>query len=188
MVYSTGSHNVYYHRYHVVWSTKYRYDVLRGELRLRIREIIRQVCRELNVEIIKGVLSTDHVHMFIAVPPKIRDQPGHSADEGAFVLSCPAGVSGNPKTLLGTPFLGQGLLLNHQRQHYRRRDTSVSREPCRRSYRRQSVVIQCSLMSTMGFSSHFSKCSTEGSKGFPCVHAPARSPSAVVGRLWGTRR
>ena len=71
MVYSTGSHSVYYHGYHVVWSTKYRYDVLRGELRLRIREIIRQVCHELNVEIIKGVLSTDHVHMFIAVPPKI---------------------------------------------------------------------------------------------------------------------
>ena len=70
MVYSTGSHSVYYHRYHVVWATKYRYDVLRGDLRLRIREIIRQVCRELNVEIIKGVLSTDHVHMFIAVPPK----------------------------------------------------------------------------------------------------------------------
>ena len=70
MVYSTGSHSVYYHRYHVVWATKYRYDVLRGELRLRIREIIRQVCRELNVEIVKGVLSTDHVHMFIAVPPK----------------------------------------------------------------------------------------------------------------------
>ena len=57
MVYDTGSHSVYYHRYHVVWATKYRYDVLRGELRLRIREIIRQVCRELNVEIIKGVLS-----------------------------------------------------------------------------------------------------------------------------------
>lgn len=71
MVYSTGSHSVYYHRYHVVWATKYRYDVLRGELRLRIREIIRQVCRELNVEIVKGVLSTDHVHMFIAVPPKV---------------------------------------------------------------------------------------------------------------------
>ena len=71
MVYSTGSHSVYDHRYHVVWSTKYRYDVLRGELRLRIRTIIRQVCRELNVEIIKGVLSTDHVHMFISVPPKV---------------------------------------------------------------------------------------------------------------------
>ena len=70
MVYSKGCHTVYYHRYHVVWATKYRYDVLRGELRLRIREIIRQACTELGVEIIKGVLSRDHVHMFIAVPPQ----------------------------------------------------------------------------------------------------------------------
>ena len=44
--------------------------MLRGELRLHVREIIRQVCRELDVEMIKNVLSTDHVHMFIAVPPK----------------------------------------------------------------------------------------------------------------------
>jgi putative transposase len=50
--------------------TKYRYDVLHGELRRRVREIIRQVCAELGIEIIKGVLSKDHVHMFIAVPPR----------------------------------------------------------------------------------------------------------------------
>lgn len=70
MIYSKGRHTVYSHRYHVVWSTKYRYDVLRGKLKLRIREIIRQTCTELGVEIIDGVLSTDHVHMFIAVPPQ----------------------------------------------------------------------------------------------------------------------
>ena len=70
MVYSKGSHTVFCHRYHIVWATKYRYDVLRGELRLRIREIIRQVCADLKVDIIKGVLSSDHVHMFIAVPPQ----------------------------------------------------------------------------------------------------------------------
>ena len=44
--------------------------VLHGELRLRVREIIRQTCNELGIEIIKGVLSKDHVHMFIAVPPQ----------------------------------------------------------------------------------------------------------------------
>ena len=70
MVYSKGCHTVFYHRYHIVWATKYRYDVLRGELRRRVREIVRQACAELGVEIIKGVLSTDHVHMFIAVPPQ----------------------------------------------------------------------------------------------------------------------
>ncbi|MGI9437805.1 MAG: IS200/IS605 family transposase [Geminicoccaceae bacterium] len=70
MVCNKGSHCACSNRYQVVWSTKYRYDVLHGKLRLRIREIIHQVCRKLDVEIIKGVLSTDHVHMFIAVPPK----------------------------------------------------------------------------------------------------------------------
>lgn len=43
MSYDTGSHTVFYHRYHVVWITKYRYKVLKGALGLRIREIIRQV-------------------------------------------------------------------------------------------------------------------------------------------------
>ena len=70
MVYSTGCHTVFYHRYHVVWATKYRFKVLSGELRLRVREIIRQTCAELGIEIIKGVLSKDHVHMFLAIPPK----------------------------------------------------------------------------------------------------------------------
>ena len=41
MAYDHGCHTVFYHRYHIVWATKYRYDVLRGELRLRVREIIR---------------------------------------------------------------------------------------------------------------------------------------------------
>ena len=71
MTYCTGSHTKFYHRFHVVWITKYRYKVLRGEMRERLREIIRQTCAEMGVQIIKGVLSTDHVHMFISIPPHL---------------------------------------------------------------------------------------------------------------------
>ena len=71
MAYSKTSHTVFYHRYHVVWITKYRYKVLHGALRERIRDIIRQVCNELGVEIVSGVLSTDHVHMFVSIPPSV---------------------------------------------------------------------------------------------------------------------
>ncbi|MFV0410230.1 MAG: transposase, partial [Paracoccus sp. (in: a-proteobacteria)] len=46
MQYDTGKHCVFYHRYHIVWSTKYRYKVLTGPLRLRLRDICRQICRE----------------------------------------------------------------------------------------------------------------------------------------------
>ncbi len=45
--------------------------VLRGEMRERIRTLIRQTCNELGVHIEKGVLSTDHVHMFVSVPPHV---------------------------------------------------------------------------------------------------------------------
>jgi len=71
MQYDTGKHCVYYHRYHLVWSTKYRYNVLQGAIQRRVREICLQVCAENGVEIIHGVLSSDHVHMFVSVPPKL---------------------------------------------------------------------------------------------------------------------
>ena len=71
MQYDKGKHCVFYHRYHLVWSTKYRYKLLRGELQLRVREIIRQVCAENGVEILKGVVSSDHVHVFVSIPPKL---------------------------------------------------------------------------------------------------------------------
>ncbi len=71
MGYMTGSHTIFHHRYHIVWVPKYRYKVLRGKIRERVRTIIRQVCSELGVEIINGVLSSDHVHMFVSIPPKL---------------------------------------------------------------------------------------------------------------------
>lgn len=40
--YSKGSHTIFHHRYHLVWITKYRYRVLQGDLRLRVRTIIAQ--------------------------------------------------------------------------------------------------------------------------------------------------
>ena len=69
--YSNTSHTVYYHRFHIVWITKYRKRVLTGEIRLKIREIIAQVADTLGIKIINGVLSADHVHMFVQIPPHI---------------------------------------------------------------------------------------------------------------------
>lgn len=71
MTYSKGSHTTFYHRYHVVWATKYRYRVMQGEVRERLRTIIRQTCEELDVHIVRGVLARDHIHMFISIPPKL---------------------------------------------------------------------------------------------------------------------
>jgi len=69
MSYRTSSHTLYHHRYHIVWITKYRYKVLRGKIREHVRDVIRQVCEELHVEIVRGVLANDHIHMFVDIPP-----------------------------------------------------------------------------------------------------------------------
>ena len=70
MSYSTSSHAKYHTRYHIVWITKYRYKVLTRPMKLRIRQLVRQICEQMGVSILKGVLSSDHVHLFVEIPPK----------------------------------------------------------------------------------------------------------------------
>ena len=65
-----GSHTVSRLTAHLVWITKYRYDVLKGDIQVRCRELIIQICDAEDVRILKGVVSKDHVHMLIEYPPK----------------------------------------------------------------------------------------------------------------------
>ena len=66
-----GGHTVHELKVHMVWSTKYRKKVLRGELQKRCRELLRQVCDANDVRILKGVVSSDHVHLHMSYPAKI---------------------------------------------------------------------------------------------------------------------
>lgn len=70
--YSRGKHTVYYHRYHIVWITKYRYKVLTSEIKSRIRDIIAQVSEEMEVKIENGVVSSEHIHIFVSIPPYVK--------------------------------------------------------------------------------------------------------------------
>ena len=68
MEYRKGSQTVYNIQYHFVWVTKYRYHVLEGEVRLRVREIIRQICQQHDLLIEQGHVSKDHVHILVSAP------------------------------------------------------------------------------------------------------------------------
>ncbi len=67
--YRMTSHTRFDNKYHLVWITKYRKNVLKGEIGLRTRDIIRQVCEKFGVDIIRGNISSDHVHLFVSIPP-----------------------------------------------------------------------------------------------------------------------
>ena len=54
---------------HIVWVTKYRYKVLEGDIKMRCRELIKQICESEDIGILSGVVSSDHVHLHIEYPP-----------------------------------------------------------------------------------------------------------------------
>ena len=71
MKYRNCSHTKYKIEYHFFWVTKYRFRVLIGDVGLRGRELTRQTCEHLEIEILRGVVSQDHVHILVSAPPNL---------------------------------------------------------------------------------------------------------------------
>ena len=71
----SNSHSVSNLTVHLVWSTKYRYSVLEGDIKQRCRSILIQICESEDVRILKGVVSKNHIHMHVEYRPSlsIRD-------------------------------------------------------------------------------------------------------------------
>lgn len=69
--YRTSSHTRFDLKYHFVWITKYRKPVLRGEVATRLRDLVIEVCKANELEILQGHVSKDHVHLFVSAQPNI---------------------------------------------------------------------------------------------------------------------
>ena len=69
--YRHGSRSVFEIHLHLVWVTKYRKPVLVGPIGKWARELIREVCGTHDVQILKGHISKDHVHLLLSIPPKV---------------------------------------------------------------------------------------------------------------------
>ena len=108
--YTKASHTVYHHRYHLVWITKYRYKVLQGDVQSRAREIISQVADELNIKIVNGVVSSDHVHIYCSIPPHTAVSDFVKKAKGKKFTETTKRTPAVKKKVLGTTFLGKGLL------------------------------------------------------------------------------
>ncbi len=69
--YRTGAHSRFDLQYHFVWIPKYRKAVLSGEVGIRLRSLVREICRTLEIEIVEGSVSRDHVHVLLSCPPNL---------------------------------------------------------------------------------------------------------------------
>ncbi len=65
------AHTKYNCTYHIVFIPKYRRKVMYGKLRTEIVEILSMVCKITGIELIRGGVCPNHVHMYVAIPPKM---------------------------------------------------------------------------------------------------------------------
>ena len=64
------AHAVWECKYHLVWCPKYRFRILSGDIGKSVREIIRQLCEWMKVEILAGNVQIDHIHLVLSIPQK----------------------------------------------------------------------------------------------------------------------
>jgi putative transposase len=69
--YRKSSHVIYECKYHICWLPKYRYPILVGEVATRVRELVRQISQANEVDIISGSLGSDHIHLYVSIPPSL---------------------------------------------------------------------------------------------------------------------
>ena len=70
MEYKSNNNIVYSCKYHVVWCPKYRRKVLVNGVDSRLKELITQICQEIQVDIIEMEIMPDHVHLLLEVDPQ----------------------------------------------------------------------------------------------------------------------
>ena len=65
------AHVIYQCSYHIVWTPKYRYRILEGDIARMVEHKIRTVCEWKGIEILELNIRKDHVHMVATIPPRI---------------------------------------------------------------------------------------------------------------------
>ena len=83
---------------------------------MRLRELVREVCRTNEMEILEGAVSRDHVHVLLSCPPNLSPSKIMQYIKGKTSRKLLMEFKHIAKSVLGTAFVGPGLLRGKQRQ------------------------------------------------------------------------
>ena len=95
-------------KYHVVILPKYRKKALYGRLRLAIGKILRELCRQKDIELLEGKAMPDHVHMLLSVPPRYSIAMTVGFLKGKSAIRIHRDISQFQGTLFGRSFWARG--------------------------------------------------------------------------------
>ncbi len=102
-------------KYHVVILPKYRRKVLYGKIRRGVGQILRDLCRQKNIELVEGKAMPDHIHMLLSVPPKVQHRDDDWVPEGQECGPDSPGAVAHERNVVRPEFLGAGLLREYRR-------------------------------------------------------------------------
>ena len=82
------AHTKWMCKYHIVFTPKYRRKMIYNQLKMDIRDILKQLCSYKGVEIIEGHIMPDHIHMLVSIPPKysISSFMGYLKGKSALII------------------------------------------------------------------------------------------------------
>ena len=104
--YKRSSHTAWGCKYHLVWTTKYRYQVLGGDVGLRCRELIRDIAKAHDLYIHAGSVNRDHVHLTDKYTATYIGFEGGAISQREEFAQAAVGVSSASASILGPAFLG----------------------------------------------------------------------------------
>jgi putative transposase len=65
------SHAVWHCKFHIVWTPKYRYRILKGPVGKEVYNCIQVFCGYKECYVVELNVQLDHVHLICMVPPKV---------------------------------------------------------------------------------------------------------------------
>ncbi len=65
------SHSIWHCQYHIIWTPKYRFRVLKGVVGKEVDTCIRLFSSRLECEVVELTVVEDHVHLLVKIPPKL---------------------------------------------------------------------------------------------------------------------
>lgn len=69
--YKSLSHCKVLVQYHIVWCPKYRYSVLKGDVRNGLEKCLYEICQTYCYEIKALEIMPDHIHIFLSAPQTV---------------------------------------------------------------------------------------------------------------------
>ncbi|SDI06936.1 Transposase IS200 like, partial [Vibrio xiamenensis] len=69
--YRSSSHVYWRCKYHIVWTPKYRFKILKGNVGKELYRSIYILCNIKDCEVLELNIQPDHVHLVVIVPPKV---------------------------------------------------------------------------------------------------------------------